>query len=217
MVDYAGDGILAMWNAPTAQADHAGRACRAALDMLAELPGLNSRWQAVAAAALAFGIGINTGPAQVGNTGSSRKFKYGPLGNTVNLASRVQGATKHLGLPVLITGATAGEAGRFLRPRRLCQVRVVGIREPVELYELYGGTPPPPNGSRTATATRPRFELFEAGHWLHTCQSLLPLLEQGQASGTHEPRHPQNHEALMGLPRSAAEETFDPVLELTSK
>ncbi len=106
IVDYAGDGILAMWNAPTEQPDHAVRACRAALAMLGELPQINQRWGQEAGNALSLGIGINSGPAQVGNTGSSRKFKYGPHGHTVNVASRVQDATKILG------SAAAGHRGR---------------------------------------------------------------------------------------------------------
>ena len=71
-----------------------------------------------------------------GNTGSRHKFKYGPLGNTVNLASRVQGATKQLHVPILITAATRARAGGELSTRRLCRVRVVNIKEPVELFEL---------------------------------------------------------------------------------
>lgn len=82
------------------------------------------------------GIGINTGIARVGNTGSRHKFKYGPLGNTVNLASRVQGATKHLKCRCLITGATQARLDESFPTRRLCQVRVVNIVEPVALYEL---------------------------------------------------------------------------------
>ena len=85
---------------------------------------------------MAFGIGINTGMARVGNMGSRHKFKYGPLGNTVNLASRVQGATKYLRSPILITGSTNRQIGEGFLVRRLCQVRVVNIVEPVELHEL---------------------------------------------------------------------------------
>src|SRR3989442_2420428 len=132
IVSYLGDGILAMWNAPAAQEDHATRACKAALAMIGELPGLNARWQAIAGQPLALGIGINTGPAQVGNTGSSRKFMYGPLGNTVNLASRIEGATKHLKVPVLLTGSTRAQLGDAFATRRLCQVRVVGIQGAVD-------------------------------------------------------------------------------------
>jgi len=80
--------------------------------------------------------------ARVGNTGSQRKFKYGPLGNTVNLASRVQGATKYLKTKLLITGSVQAQLGTAFDVRELCRARVVNIAEPVHLYELAGrGTP----------------------------------------------------------------------------
>src|SRR5262249_22011002 len=80
--------------------------------------------------------GINTGIALVGNTGSHRKFKYGPHGTTVNMASRVQGATKYLRAGILITGATQAQLDGSLATRRLCQVGVVNIVQPVPLYQL---------------------------------------------------------------------------------
>jgi adenylate cyclase len=138
IVDYAGDGILAMWNAPVAQEDHAARACRAALAMQGEVAGLNARWQEQAGGALQLGVGLNTGPAQVGNTGCSRRFKYGPHGHTVNLASRVQDACKKLGLPLLITQATRDAlADRFV-VARAPRVPLAGVKEDVALYELMG-------------------------------------------------------------------------------
>jgi adenylate cyclase len=94
LVDYVGDELLAMWGAPEDQPDQAERAARAALAMLAALPALDGRWQEAVGGPTEVGIGVNTGPAQVGNTGSTFKFKYGALGNTVNLGSRVQGLTK---------------------------------------------------------------------------------------------------------------------------
>jgi adenylate cyclase len=136
LVDYVGDEILAMWGAPKDQPDHAARACQAALDMLAELPKLNERWQEALGEALDIGIGINTGLARVGNVGSDRKFKYGPLGNTVNLASRVQGASKFLKAQLVVSGATRAGLGEEFATRRLCRARVVNIGEPVELYEV---------------------------------------------------------------------------------
>ena len=66
-------------------------------------------------------IGINSATALVGNTGSHQKFKYGPLGHTVNLASRVEGATKHLGVSLLITGSTRKLLGNSFATRRLCR------------------------------------------------------------------------------------------------
>lgn len=136
LVDYMGDEVLAMWGSPIEQPDQAQSACRAALDMWRTLADLNARWQSVLHEPIRIGIGINTGIACVGNTGSDRKFKYGPLGNTVNLASRVQGATKYLKAGILVTAATKSRLAADLLTRRLCQVRVVNISEPVELYEL---------------------------------------------------------------------------------
>jgi adenylate cyclase len=136
LVDYIGDELLAMWGAPEEQADHAILACLAALDMLNILPRLNERWQDKLGEPMSLGIGINTGVARVGNTGSRHKFKYGPLGNTVNLASRVQGATKFLRCPLLITEFTKKRLNDTFFTRRLCKVRVVNIEQPVNLFEV---------------------------------------------------------------------------------
>ncbi len=141
LVDYIGDELLAMWGAPSPQPRHAQLACAAATDMLLALDPLNRQWQSQLGEPIRVGIGINTGLAHVGNTGSTRKFKYGPLGNMVNLASRVQGATKYLRVDTLITAATRSRLGLEAKPRRLCQVRVVNISEPVDLYQLQVGDP----------------------------------------------------------------------------
>src|SRR5438132_11366649 len=154
LMDYIGDELIAMWGAPESQPDHAQLACRAALDMLVALPKMNERWQPVLGEPMDLGIGINTGIAQVGNTGTHHKFKYGALGNTVNLASRVQGATKHLKTRLLITGATQARLDAGFEARRLGRVRVVNIHEPVDLYEL-----PPPGHPCWAEAKRE----YEAG------------------------------------------------------
>jgi adenylate cyclase len=175
IVDYAGDGILAMWNAPTEQPDHALRACRAAVAMLGELPQINQHWGQEAGDALSLGIGINTGLAQVGNTGCARKFKYGPHGHTVNLASRVQDATKLLGLPLLVTGAVRDLLPDAMHTRRLGQVRLPGVEKPAVLYELKGERP-----SDEWRYLRDTYEkglaLYEAGEWSRACQVVAPLL-----------------------------------------
>ncbi len=136
LVDYIGDELLAMWGAPQDQPDQAERAVRAALAMLAALPALDGRWLEVLGAPTEIGVGVSTGPAQVGNTGSRFKFKYGPLGNTVNLGSRVQGLTKYLKRPLLVTRATRERLGEGFVCRRLVKARVVNIAEPVDLYEV---------------------------------------------------------------------------------
>ncbi|MCA9123341.1 MAG: adenylate/guanylate cyclase domain-containing protein [Planctomycetaceae bacterium] len=136
LVDYIGDEVIAMWGAPVETADHETLACQAALEMVKKLGVLNERWANELGEPVSIGVGVNSGMARVGNTGSTRKFKYGPLGNTVNLASRVQGATKHLKSKILITGNTAARLDAEINRRRLSRVRVVNIETPVDLYEI---------------------------------------------------------------------------------
>ena len=136
IINYAGDGMAAMWNAPLDQADHAQRACRAALAMQAAMPALNDKWAERAGMPLKVGIGINSGEALVGNAGSRHRIKYGPMGHSVNLASRVEGATKQLGVSILITDSSQELIGDEFLLREVCQVRVVGIKQPATVFEL---------------------------------------------------------------------------------
>ena len=136
LVDYIGDELFAMWGAPKDQPDHALRACRAAIDMLDAIPKMNERWATVIEDGFDLGIGINTGPARVGNTGTKRKFKYGPLGNAVNLASRLQGASKYFKTRLIISGHTHAQLGDSIVTRRLGKIRVINIQQPVEIFEL---------------------------------------------------------------------------------
>ena len=136
IVDYIGDELMAMWGAPVEQPDHAQRACLAAMQMFERLPEIDRKWESIVGRPTKVGIGLNTGPVRVGNTGSRVKFKYGPLGHAVNLASRVQGATKYLMSPMLITGETRKLIGDDFTGRRLCDIRVVNIETPVSIFEL---------------------------------------------------------------------------------
>jgi adenylate cyclase len=175
LVDYIGDELMAMWGAPARQEDHAIRACRAAQLMMAEVRRMSAEWHAKLGETFDVGIGINSGPAYVGNTGSRRKFKYGPLGTTVNMASRVQGTTKYLGSPILITAETLRGAGENLTTRRLRKVQVVNINTPVELYELAM------NPDEKWQTLRRQYELaldsFEKGNLAQSVGILGTLLE----------------------------------------
>ncbi len=136
IVDYVGDEIMAMWGAPIASPLHAAEACHCAIAIQKAVVQLSEKWRSTVGADTRMGIGINSGLAVVGNTGSTHRIKYGPLGDTVNLASRVQGATKYLRSSILMTQSTASRVDAKLRGRRVCSVRVHNIREPVQLYEL---------------------------------------------------------------------------------
>jgi adenylate cyclase len=215
IVDYAGDGILAMWNAPVLQEDHAARACRAALAMLGAMSELNERWQETVGGPLVLGIGLNTGPARVGNTGCSRRMKYGPHGHTVNLASRVQDATKKAGLALLITGSTQARVTGSFATRRLCLARVAGIRESVMIFELHGTS-----GSPEWLAQRDAYEsalhLYETRQWAAACQSLLPFLGRSAESGRLDVlslRLLKQAGEYLGSPP----EPFDPTFDLSTK
>jgi adenylate cyclase len=210
LVDYVGDELLGMWGAPQEQPDHAERACRAALDMLARLPALNRRWLQALGEATDLGIGLNTGPARVGNIGSRHKFKYGALGTVVNLASRVQGATKYLKCRLLITGATQARLGPDFPARRLGRVQVVNIAQPVELHELF------PEGHPHWPQAKEEYEqglgLFEAGEFALAARTL----------GNWRGQHPDDGPALVLLYRAVkclAEGVPDghPVWVLTEK
>ncbi len=136
LVDYIGDELMAMWGAPQDQPDQALLACRAAIDMIDVIPKLNDRWKTRIDKGFDLGIGINTGTARVGNTGTKLKFKYGPLGNTVNMASRLQNATKQFKTRVLVSGASHTKFQGQLPTRRLGWIRVVGIDKEIEVFEL---------------------------------------------------------------------------------
>jgi adenylate cyclase len=213
VVDYVGDGIMAMWNAPVAQADHVARACRAALAMQAELPGLNEKWRKQINGTLGLGIGINTGTALVGNTGCPRKFKYGPLGHTVNLASRVEGATKQLCVPILITGSTYAQLGNAFATRRLCRVRVVGIDGPVDLYELHAAEIEPDWQFRR-DLYESALALYETSRWTDACRTLYPMLA-GQDGRYDLPTLTLIGRAIECLKSNPPQ--FDPVISLTDK
>ena len=138
VVDYIGDELLAMWGAPKPQADHAKRAVDASLDLMQIRTAIDSIWQSRLNAKTDLRIGICSGKASVGNTGSRRRLKYGPLGNTVNLASRLQSAAKYFSVGQLIGSATAlaiaDHSGVSTRP--LGKTKLVNIATPVDVFEL---------------------------------------------------------------------------------
>ncbi|MEX2315731.1 MAG: adenylate/guanylate cyclase domain-containing protein [Pirellulales bacterium] len=137
VIDYFGDGLAAMWNAPDDQSDHAERACRAALSMIQSLPDVYADWAGLLEGAkLRLGIGVHTGTVQVGNAGSQQVKKYGPRGAAVHVASRVEAATKKIGVPLVLTGSTAARLSGCFATYRICRAELPGIDKPVDLYAM---------------------------------------------------------------------------------
>ncbi|MBL9132724.1 MAG: adenylate/guanylate cyclase domain-containing response regulator [Verrucomicrobiaceae bacterium] len=136
LVDYTGDQIMALWGAPQQDLHHATHACEAALSLMRCLSGIDEQWHHLVGGATTVTIGINTGETVVGNVGTRHKFKYGALGSTVNMASRLQSATKHLRVAVVISGHTHARLSRAFFSRRLTRLKVNNIEEPVDVYEI---------------------------------------------------------------------------------
>jgi adenylate cyclase len=138
---YMGDAIMAFWNAPLDDPDHAAHACDSALAMLVAIDQFNEDRRAGRVPGpnrdVAIGIGLNGGDCCVGNLGSERRFDYSVIGDCVNVASRLEGQTKTYGVPVLVgeSVATAAPRHAFLAVDR---VRVKGKTAAVGLYALWG-------------------------------------------------------------------------------
>ncbi|NOY07375.1 MAG: CHASE2 domain-containing protein [Spirochaetes bacterium] len=135
---YEGDAIISFFGAPVELKDHASRACLSAVRMKKMEVYLNEHFMAgkMAPSVLLTRIGINTGEMVVGNMGTMQKMDYTIMGNSVNLASRLEGVNKQYGTWILISETTKNEIGDAFLLRKLDRVRVVGIREPVRLFEL---------------------------------------------------------------------------------
>ncbi len=131
---FIGDAVMAFWGAPLPDADHAANAVRAALSMQQAMEQLQPRFSAMGAGRLELRIGINSGPAVVGNMGSARRFTYTALGDAVNLASRLEEANKVYRTRILLSGSTAGLLPPELGLRHIDRVRVRGKQTAVDLF-----------------------------------------------------------------------------------
>ncbi len=207
---YMGDCIMAFWNAPLDQPDHADRACDAALAMMVALERLNDALAAEAGAQgraferLAVGIGLNSGPCVVGNMGSEQRFDYSVLGDAVNLASRLEGQSKTYGVDIVI-----GERTRALAPTwaalELDLIAVKGKAEAVRIFTLTGAPEAAADPAFVALAEQHRglleayraADLGAASERLAACRRAAPrldglyaLFEERLQAFEHEPPPP---------------------------
>ena len=135
---------MAFWNAPLDDPAHGLHAVRAALQMRETLVRLNAEWKERAEKAgravhkVKFGIGLNTGECSVGNMGSDQRFDYSALGDEVNIASRLEGASKQFGVDIVASAATRDEAPNFAW-LEIDHVRLKNKTRSVAVYTLAGG------------------------------------------------------------------------------
>lgn len=135
---YIGDAIMAVYNAPVDLKDHSREAVLTALEMLKELKSLNEKFATMGFPRINIGIGINTGEAITGNMGTETRFDYTAIGDTVNLASRLEGLNKFYGTKIIISESTFNSLTNknefFIR--QLDLIRVKGKKAPVKIYEV---------------------------------------------------------------------------------
>jgi len=133
---YIGDCVMAFWGAPLESSDAGGNACRAALASLEALERVNQGFRERGLGDISMRVGLHTGDAIVGNLGSDRLFDYTVVGDTVNLASRLESANKFFSTRIMISEETLREAGSGFLTRELGLIAVKGKQQPVRIFEL---------------------------------------------------------------------------------
>lgn len=134
---FIGDALMAFWNAPHDVPDHPNQAAMTALAMQQSLAGLNEELERDFGGRLAMGVGLHTGPAYVGNMGSATLTNYTAIGDTVNLASRLEGLCARLGVGIAMSSDTASRLhGEGIVPLRLARMQVKGRIEPVDVHTV---------------------------------------------------------------------------------
>lgn len=133
---YMGDAIMAFWGAPMNQPNHAYIACESSLKMIKKLKELQQTWEQKNIPSLNIGIGLNTGPAIVGNMGSEKRLDYTAMGDNVNLGSRLEGLNKTYGTHIIISEYTYQEVKDTFICRKLDLVKVKGMEKAIHIFEL---------------------------------------------------------------------------------
>lgn len=176
MVDkYIGDAIVAIWGAPLDDEDHALHGVRAALRMTHALKALQTKWSQQGLPAVDIGIGINTGLTSVGNFGSESRFEYTVLGDTVNLASRLEGLNKIYGTSIIISRNTRDVLKDAFFCRKIDTVQVKGKRISIEIFEpLIEGLPDPELRQETEVFEE-ALELYGKRDFHHALQIIRDL------------------------------------------
>ena len=181
---YMGDAIMAFWNAPLDDKDHHLNACEAALDMLERVDELNqAREQEAKEEGRPFiplnaGIGLNTGTCVVGNMGSDQRFDYSVFGDSVNLASRLEGQSKEYGFPIIVGSKTALAVKEKFAILELDFIMVKGKKEPEVIYAIAGRKDTAQSGrfQRLRNLTIEMLACYRARDW----NSALAAIERGR-------------------------------------
>jgi adenylate cyclase len=183
---YMGDAIMAFWNAPLDDAQHQLNACEAAVDMLERIDELNKEREMEAQNGghgyipLNVGVGLNTGTCVVGNMGSDLRFDYSVLGDSVNLASRLEGQSKEYGFPIIVGSTTALAVKEKFAILELDFIMVKGKKEPEVIYAIAGREDIAQSGrfQRLRNLTIEMLACYRGRDW----EGALAAIERGRGS-----------------------------------
>ena len=181
---YMGDAIVAFWNAPLDDKEHQLNACEAAVDMLDRIDMLNKQRELEAQEGgpaffpLNVGVGLNTGVCVVGNMGSDLRFDYSVLGDTVNLASRLEGQSKEYGFPIIVGSKTALAVKDKFAILELDFIMVKGKKEPEVIYAIAGRADTAQSGrfQRLRNLTIEMLACYRSRDW----EGALAAIERGR-------------------------------------
>ncbi|HUQ50207.1 MAG TPA: adenylate/guanylate cyclase domain-containing protein [Terriglobales bacterium] len=193
---YIGDAIMGFWGSPFPQADHAIRGCACALDMGARLDELNLKWEAQGKKQLSIGIGLNTGPVNVGNMGSDKRLAWTVMGDHVNLASRVEGQTKDYHVRIIVGEATYMSAKDHYVFRDLDKIQVKGKLKPVNIYELIAYGKEAANYTDLLSQWNVSIQEYRRGNWTVAIEKFETLLKRYPEDGPSQTFLMRCHEKL---------------------
>jgi adenylate cyclase len=212
---YIGDAVMAFWGAPLQRSDDRAQACRAALACKKAIEMLNKELIVEGLPPITMRIGIHTGDAIVGNMGSDQIFDFTVIGDTVNLASRLESANKYFGTSILVSEATLSGAGSEFLSREIGMIAVKGKSIPIRIFELIGlHAEISEDIMRQCAAYQTAFDLLKEKRYGDAAQCFRDITEQFPHDGAAR----FHHDRCRLLVQNEAELTDDPLhITMTDK
>jgi class 3 adenylate cyclase len=180
---FIGDSIMAFWNAPNAVENHAYKACLAALACQKALVGVWERWRGQGIPPMRTRMGIHTGEALVGNIGYKERLSYTAIGDSVNLASRLEGLNKVYGTRILVSGSTRKELGASMTLRLIDRVVVKGKTSSIEVFELLSDRDPLQEAAEFLESWEEAMGLYEGRRWKEAAAGFASLSARRPTDG----------------------------------
>jgi adenylate cyclase len=221
---YIGDAIMAFWNAPLDDPRQEVNACEAALEMLARADKLNQEFKREADQnggtymPLRVGIGLNTGPCVVGNMGSDFRFNYSVLGDTVNVASRLEARTKDYRIPIVIGEGTAQKAKEKFATMEIDRIQVKGKTQPETVFTVLGRAElgRDPNFLELQELTTKMLRYYREQNWTQALDTIEPCRKAAEGFGVGALYHMYS-ERIEAFRRNPPPSNWNGVYEAESK